>query len=93
MRIFLLTALTIMAFAANSILGRTALEDGAIDASSYSLIRLGSGAIMLAILVIVSKGFSRKTYLAAIYFLRFHCLSMQRHFRFHILILKRVSVR
>ncbi len=60
MRIFLLTALTIMAFAANSILGRTALEDGAIDASSYSLIRLGSGAIMLAILVIVSKGFSRK---------------------------------
>jgi drug/metabolite transporter (DMT)-like permease len=61
MRIFLLTALTMIAFAANSILGRTALEDGAIDASSYSLIRLGSGAVMLAILVGVSKGFSRKT--------------------------------
>lgn len=60
MRIFLLTTITMIAFGANSIFGRVALEGDAIDPSSYSFIRLLSGAIMLAILVGVSSGVSKK---------------------------------
>ncbi len=55
MRLFLLTLLTMTAFAANSVFGRLALDsstgDMAIDPASYSLIRLASGAIMLLLLV------------------------------------------
>ena len=36
-----------VAFAANSVIGRLALEDGSIDPASYTLIRLLSGAIAL----------------------------------------------
>ena len=61
MRIFLLTTITMIAFGANSIFGRVALEGDAIDPSSYSFIRLLSGAIMLAILVGVSSGVSKKS--------------------------------
>lgn len=54
MRLFLLTLLTMTAFAANSVFGRLALDsstaDIAIDPASYSLIRLASGAIMLLLL-------------------------------------------
>ena len=39
-----------MAFAANSVLCRLALRDGAIDAASFSTIRLVSGAVMLLLL-------------------------------------------
>lgn len=60
MRIFILTAITMIAFGANSIFGRIALEDGAIDPSGYSLIRLLSGAVMLAILVGFSSKFNRQ---------------------------------
>lgn len=60
MRIFLLTTITMIAFGANSIFGRVALEGDAIDPSSYSFIRLLSGAIMLAFLVGVSSGVSKK---------------------------------
>lgn len=60
MRIFLLTTITMIAFGANSIFGRVALEGEAIDPSSYSFIRLLSGAIMLAILVVFSSGVSKK---------------------------------
>lgn len=61
MRIFLLTTITMIAFGANSIFGRLALEGDAIDPSSYSFIRLLSGAIMLAILVGVSSGVSKQS--------------------------------
>ena len=50
MQIFLLTALTMVAFAANSLLNRFALEGGAIDAASFAAIRLASGAAVLALL-------------------------------------------
>lgn len=53
-----LTCLAIMAFAANSVLCRLALGHGAIDASSFTVIRLLSGAITLVIILNI-KG-SRK---------------------------------
>jgi drug/metabolite transporter (DMT)-like permease len=43
-----------MAFAGNSILCRLALADGAIDAASFTAVRLGSGALVLLGLLIVS---------------------------------------
>ncbi len=51
MRLILLTSLTMIAFAANSVLNRLALADGLIGASSFALVRVGSGAVMLALLV------------------------------------------
>ncbi|WP_019028229.1 DMT family transporter [Colwellia piezophila] len=47
----LLTALALIAFAANSVLCRLALGNGAIDASSFTGIRLLSGAIALFIIL------------------------------------------
>lgn len=41
-------ALSLLAFAANSLFCRLALRDGAIDAQSFTAIRLGSGALFLA---------------------------------------------
>ena len=46
-----LTVLAMLAFAGHSILCRMALKDGAIDAASFSKIRLASGAIMLVVLL------------------------------------------
>lgn len=54
-RIALLTALAMIAFAANSVLGRLALVEGEIGAGSFALIRLISGAIMLALLVLIQS--------------------------------------
>ena len=57
MRLFLLTTLTLIAFAANSVLGRMAIGSGdapLIDPASYSAVRLASGAVMLAVLVALS---------------------------------------
>lgn len=51
MRTALLTALTLVAFASNSLLTRGALGHGLIDAPSFTLIRLITGAAMLAVLV------------------------------------------
>lgn len=51
MRTILLTTVAMVAFAANSILARLALGDGAIDAAGYTGIRLASGAVVLALLV------------------------------------------
>ncbi len=51
MRIFLLTAFTMIAFAANSVLTRMAVEPGYIDAISFALIRVLSGAAFLCALV------------------------------------------
>lgn len=46
-RLALLTSLTMVAFAANSVLCRLALRSSAIDAASFTTIRLISGALML----------------------------------------------
>jgi len=48
----LLTALAMVAFAANSVLCRLALGDGHIDAASFTAIRVISGALLLAGFVI-----------------------------------------
>jgi drug/metabolite transporter (DMT)-like permease len=51
LRWFVLTTATMIAFAANSLLCRAALRDGEIDATSYTAIRLASGALVLVIVV------------------------------------------
>jgi len=52
MRLFLLTSLTMIAFAANSILNRVALADGDMDPIGFGVLRLVSGASMLGLLMI-----------------------------------------
>ena len=51
LRLFCLVALVMTAFAANSILNRSAVGAGEIDALAFALYRLVSGALALAILV------------------------------------------
>lgn len=53
MRLFLLTALTMIAFAANSVLNRVALADGDMEAALFGVIRLVSGALMLGVLLVL----------------------------------------
>ena len=56
------TGLALIAFAANSVLCRLALGERAIDASSFTIIRLLSGAIvLLAIIGIKGKGSGSST--------------------------------
>lgn len=52
MRIFLLTALTMVAFAANSVLNRAGVDIGGLDPLWFATIRLWSGAVMLLILCV-----------------------------------------
>lgn len=47
MRLFLITAFTLLAFAANSLLTRMALDSGVIDPVSFTALRLSSGALVL----------------------------------------------
>ena len=51
MRLFLLTALTMTAFAANSVLTRMAVGPGWIDPLGFALVRLLAGAAMLAVVL------------------------------------------
>ncbi len=51
LRVFALTSLAMMAFAANSILARLALADGEIGPWSFTAIRFISGAICLALII------------------------------------------
>lgn len=51
----ILTGLALIAFAANSVLCRIALGDEAIDASSFTVIRLLSGAIVLLIIISATR--------------------------------------
>lgn len=51
MRLLLLTALAMLAFAANSLLCRLALSGGAIDPASFTTLRLVSGALTLWLIV------------------------------------------
>lgn len=53
MRLFLLTSLAMVAFAANSMLNRAALAEKAIDPHNFTLMRLGSGAITLVIIAML----------------------------------------
>lgn len=50
-RTLLLTCLTLLAFAGNSLFGRMALREEGIDPASYTLIRLLAGALVLNALV------------------------------------------
>lgn len=56
MRLFLLTSLTMLAFAANSLLNRMALEDGATGPAAFAAIRLVSGALCLWLIVLMRNG-------------------------------------
>ncbi len=55
MSTYLLVAVAMFAFAANSILCRLALAEGSIDAGSFTLIRIVSGAITLALLLLLNR--------------------------------------
>ncbi len=54
-RLVTLTTLTMVAFAANSLLCRMALKETAIDAASFTSVRLISGAAMLWLLMRIQK--------------------------------------
>ncbi len=56
LRTVVLTSIAMVAFAANSLLCRLALQHASIDAASFSCIRLVSGAITLAILARFNAG-------------------------------------
>ncbi|CAM3176835.1 DMT family transporter [Vibrio rarus] len=56
MRILLLTLLAMIAFAANSLLSRLALVDGAISAELFTVIRLVSGATTLTLILLLTQG-------------------------------------
>ncbi|TMV09878.1 DMT family transporter [Ruegeria sediminis] len=56
MRLFLLTALTMVAFAANSILNRLAVESGASEPGGFAVVRVLAGAVTLAVLVHLRGG-------------------------------------
>lgn len=51
-----LVVLAMLAFAANSLFGRAALVEPSIDPAAYTIVRLCSGALMLAILMIAQQG-------------------------------------
>lgn len=51
LKTILLTSLAMIAFAANSLLGRAAFADGLIDPTSFTSIRLASGGLVLWLLV------------------------------------------
>ena len=55
MVLFFYSAIALMAFAANSLLCRMALVDGAISPLPFTLIRLISGALLLSLLIRPSK--------------------------------------
>jgi NO-binding membrane sensor protein with MHYT domain len=55
-RTILLTTLAMLAFAGNSLLCRMGLHYTGMDAVSFTLIRLLSGALMLGILVGLQEG-------------------------------------
>ena len=56
LRLTALTSLTMVAFAGNSLLCRAALKHTAIDAASFTTIRLVSGAVMLWLVVRTHRG-------------------------------------
>lgn len=57
-RLFIITALAMLAFAGNSVLCRAALEYTQIDPASFTVIRLVSGVVALLVIVALRRGFS-----------------------------------
>ncbi|HET9587799.1 MAG TPA: DMT family transporter [Anaerolineales bacterium] len=53
--VVLYTALAMIAFASNSLLNRLALGRGAIDAVSYTTVRLVTGALILVVIALLQK--------------------------------------
>lgn len=62
----LLTSLAMLAFAANSILCRLALKSTAVDAASFTTIRLFSGALLLWLLTLPRRDNSRGNWPSAL---------------------------
>ena len=56
MRLFVLTALTMIAFAANSVLNRMAVGMAGLDPAFVAVLRLGSGAVVLVVLTLALRG-------------------------------------
>ena len=56
LRLVILVSTAMLAFAANSLLCRMALKHTAIDAASFTAIRLASGACMLWLVVRLTSG-------------------------------------
>lgn len=55
MKTFLYTVMALLAFAANSVLCRLALSDEAIDAASFTSVRLVSGVLMLVVILFCAQ--------------------------------------
>ncbi len=55
MKIIITTSLALIAFAANSVLCRLALHDGLMDAGSFTVVRLFSGALVLWLILGTQK--------------------------------------
>jgi drug/metabolite transporter (DMT)-like permease len=55
------STLALLCFAANSVLCRVALRDGAIDPASFSSIRIASGTVMLLLVASWTRGAARET--------------------------------
>ena len=53
--VVLLTGLTMLAFATNSLLARAAFQTTSIDAASFTAIRIGTGALAL-VLTLLARG-------------------------------------
>lgn len=56
LRVFALTALAMIAFAANSVLCRLALRNTGIDPATFTSIRLGAGALVLMMILLLRSG-------------------------------------
>lgn len=65
MQTVIITLITLVAFAANSVLCRWALMDQTIDPFSFSIVRMLSGALTLLILLTLSSNAKRKQVKAA----------------------------
>lgn len=59
MQLFLLTLLTMLAFAANSVLNRAAVGPGLIDPVGFAVVRLCAGAAMLGVLLVLRRATGR----------------------------------
>jgi len=59
LRVFILTVITMIAFAGNSLLCRFALKNTQIDPASFTTIRILSGAFALWLLLKIRKGSSQ----------------------------------
>lgn len=76
-RTSLLTGLALIAFAANSVLCRYALEHNAIDASSFTSLRLLSGALVLTLMISIhrqpAKSHSKGSWMAGFMLFTYAC--------------------